>query len=263
MPKVIKILLTICAVYLLIISLLYFFQERFIFQPVALDQCHLFSFDQSFEEFFLEEDSKNLKVNALFFPADSSKGLILYLHGNADNLQRWGKYAKDFTQHHYDFLGIDYPGYGKSGGEPSEQKCYESADLAYHWAREHYPEKQIIIYGRSLGTGSAAWLASRYPAKHLMLETPFPSIPHLFNDRLPIFFPIKHVFPVEDYIQSVKYPITIFQGTEDLIVPYNAAIQLKKHLHDKDQFITIPGGKHKNLNTYKTYSSNLASLLSL
>lgn len=262
MKKLGKILLTLSVSYLLINTLLYFFQEKFIFQPTRLEQDYNYSFEQAFEELFLEDKQQSLRINALFFPAlDTSKGLILYLHGNADNLQRWGKFAKDFTKHNYDFLGIDYPGYGKSLGSPGEQKCYQSAELAYQWARKKYKKHQIIIYGRSLGTGSAAWLASRHSAKHLVLETPFPSIPQVFSSWAPFFFPVRHTFPVEQYIKSIPYPITIFHGTADLVVPYKAAIQLKKYLENKDKFITIPGGKHKNLNEYEQYTNHLASLL--
>ncbi len=250
--------------YALLLVGFYFFQERFIFQPKALKSSYRFTFEQEFDEFFLQQEAPALKVNCLFFPSKpASNGLVLYLHGNADNLQRWGRHAIDFLRHQYDFLILDYPGYGKSPGVPSEEKCYQSAELAYAWAIERYASQNIIIYGRSLGTGVAAYLAARHSAQQLILETPFPSIPKLIQFWVPPFLQVRHRFPVEQYIQQVKYPVTIFQGTWDIIVPHRAAIQLKPHLETAEDFITIEKGRHKNLSQFQEYQEKLEDLLAV
>ncbi len=250
--------------YALLLVGFYFFQEKFIFQPKPLKTTHQFSFEQEFEEFFLNSPEAGIKVNALFFPSRPiSHGIVLYLHGNADNLQRWSRHAVDFLRHQYDVLFIDYPGYGKSPGEPSETHCYQSAELAYAWVAERYAQQNIIIYGRSLGTGVAAYLAARHPAQQLILETPFPSIPKLVRFWVPGFLRVRHHFPVEKYLQQVKYPITIFQGTWDIIVPHRAAVQLKPHLERDEDFITIEKGRHKNLNQFQEYQEKLEDLLAI
>lgn len=262
-PK--KILIALLSAYSLIIMMLYGFHKHIIFQPSSLDQDFSFTFEHPFSELYLQDDRAELPLHALHFPADStSKGLVLYFHGNADNLQRWGRYTVDFTKHHYDVLAVEYPGYGKSPGTPSEQSLYESARLAFAWAQERYPPENIIIYGRSLGSGPASWLAARHQVRQLILETPFPSIPRLFRMRASavlVPFEPQVEFPVATHIQSVAYPVSIFQGTNDWVVPYRVAVQLKKELKPEDQFITIEGGSHKNLRTYPEYQKKLGDVL--
>ncbi len=241
-------------------------QERIIFQPTRLPEGYVFHFDQPFEELFLENDNAASRISALFFPAEAESGrqLVLYFHGNAGNLQRWGKYAADFTRHGFDFLAIDYPGYGKSAGQPSEEGCYESAQMAYNWALQQYDAEKIIIYGRSLGSAMASWLAARSPARQLILETPFPSMPKLIAYKVPRFIASRGTpvhFPVERYVQKVAYPKSIFQGTRDWVVPYKAALELKQWIGE-DRFFVIEGGGHKNLNQFDYYHEKLLEVLS-
>ncbi len=242
-------------------------QERIIFQPTRLPEQYVFRFDQSFDEFFLTDLELGLSINALFFPAEWGSGqhLILYFHGNADNLQRWGKLAADFTCHGFDFLAIDYPGYGKSPGQPSEDGCYHSAQMAYNWALKRYSEKKITIYGRSLGTAMASWLAARRPARQLILETPFPSMPRLIAHKVPRFMAAMETpvhFPVAHFLKKVSYPKSVFQGTHDWVVPYKAALELKP-LVGEDRFFVIEGGGHKNLNQFDYYHEKLVEVLGI
>ena len=257
-------ILYLAAGYLAIVLLVYLMHERVVFQPDGLLSDYAFQFDRPFEEFFLADTSAQLRVNALYFPAlAESKGIVLYFHGNADNLQRWGKHAGDFTRLGYSVLAVDYPGYGKSPGKPSETNCYHSAALAFDWARKRYAADSIVIYGRSLGTGVASWLAARQPAQQLILETPYTSIPDLFRYRafqllLPI--PLKTNFPVKDYVKAVDYPVTVFHGTNDWTTPYRLALQLREVVGN-DRFITIQGAGHKNLSDYALYHDKLKLLL--
>ena len=113
--------------YLLLNVLFFTFQKKIIFQPAKLHLDHSFNFEEPFQEFFIPVG--NQKINALYFNAKKDKkGVILYLHGNADNLDRWGKYASDFTHRGYDVLMIDYRGYGKSDGKASEKNIYSDAE---------------------------------------------------------------------------------------------------------------------------------------
>jgi len=134
---------------------------------------HLFQFDQPFEEYFIKTpDGETL--NALLFKSPNTpKGFILYFHGNAGNLQRWGNYAIDFTELDYDILMVEYRGYGKSTGTPSEVDFYADAQVVLDWAKANIPFSRLIIYGRSLGSGVATQLAIKNSPDLLILETPF------------------------------------------------------------------------------------------
>ena len=94
----------VAALYVAVSLLFYFFQEKFVFQGKPLPREHSFVFSQPFREFTIATHDGE-QLSALFFPAqDSSRGLMLYFHGNAGHLQRWGNYADDFTT-----LGYDVP----------------------------------------------------------------------------------------------------------------------------------------------------------
>ncbi len=240
-------------------------QKYIVFHPKKLSKDYAFQFDVPFEEYFLKTKDA-VTINALFFKQRTPihKGVVLYFHGNADNLQRWGQYHSDFTSRGYDFFAVDYRGFGKSEGDIEEQKIYDDAILAYQWLREKYPAEKIILYGRSLGSSIASYLAARLPARMLILETPFDTLQGTLDSRkfaLKIPFKLAYHFSNEAHLPQVTYPIFIFQGTKDWIVPYGSAAKLKPLLKESDNFFTIKNGKHKNLNTFADYHKNLDNIL--
>jgi len=260
--KSVRILIFLIVLYVVSIGLVYVLQKYIIFLPKKLAPDYVFKFSDPYEEFFLRA-SDGAQINALYFnDANNQKGVVLYFHGNADNLQRWGKYRLDFTERGYDVLYMDYRGFGKSTGEQLEHLMYEDARMAYDWLLKKYEAKDIIIYGRSLGTAFASELASQVPARMLILETPFDNMQNVMESRAPLILPqFKYRFPNDEFIQKVKYPIYIFHGTADKIVPYEIATNLKVFLKTGDDFFTIENGKHKNLNTFVTYQKYMTQLL--
>jgi uncharacterized protein len=247
--------------YLFLVSGIYIFQDKIIFQAEPLPENYEFKFDQQYSEITIRPRiGKELSAILFFTNKDIRKGTILYFHGNADNLQRWGNYAVDFTKLGYNVLMIDYSGYGKSGGTPSEKVLYEDAEDTWEWAKMHLKETNFLIYGRSLGTAAAAYLATQHTPTKLIIETPFYQ---LLQTRLKIFFPfgLNYEFANYKFLPQISCPITIFQGTKDEIVSYNSAIKLKPLLKSTDRFITIEGGKHKNLRDFEKYHIKLAEAL--
>ena len=158
--KLKKALLVLIAFYLMIGTALYFLQEKILFRPTVLNQTHVFKFSNPFDELFLKSED-NAVINALHFKAEESKGVILYFHGNAGDLSRWGKITEYFVDKNYDVLVMDYRTYGKSTGALSEHALYGDAQLCYDFLKELYAEKDISVYGRSLGTGIATYIASK------------------------------------------------------------------------------------------------------
>ena len=238
--------------------LIYYFPGKFTFLPKKFDIRQSFSFETPFKEVYIDH------IHGILFPANPKKGLILYFHGNQGNLQRWGKYAIDFTQLGYDFFAIDYPGYGKTQGKPSEEALYESANAAYQWAIEHYDPDQIVLYGRSLGSAPASYLSSKFHARMLILETPFYNFEDLYDKHLILsWYPIEPQdrFPVNEFINHSKHPVYIFHGTKDGIVPFSSAIRLRNLLSSKENFTIIPGGRHRNLNEFEAYHEGLKDIL--
>ncbi|MDP5157058.1 MAG: alpha/beta hydrolase [Flaviramulus sp.] len=248
----------------MITTTLYFIQEKLLFLPTVLEQDYVFNFRYYFEEITLNTDDGS-KLNAVHFKVENSRGVILYFHGNAGDLSRWGKIAEYFVEKQYDVLIMDYRTYGKSIGKLSEQSFYSDADLFYNHLLKTYNENDIVLYGRSLGTGIASYLASKKNPKQLILETPYYSILDVAKDRFPIL-PInqllKYKFPTFEFIKNVNCDITMFHGTEDNVVPYTSAeklFQISPKQYTK--FITIGGGSHNNLIEFQDYLNTIDVIL--
>ncbi len=244
---------------------LFYLQEKFLFHPKKLSSSHPFKFEGRFEESFVpfnEEDTMSL---VKFFPkAISSRGVVLYFHGNMSNVEHYASFMAPFLKIGYEVWVEDYPSFGKSTGTITERKLFEQALQVKKMADVKFNTDSIIIYGKSLGTGIAANVASRSKAKMLILETPYYSIPSLFNCYAFIYpnsLMSNYKLPTGEFLADVQYPITVFHGTNDNVIPYRCAAQLKPVLKTADRFITIEGASHNNLNSTSIYFNAIDSLL--
>jgi alpha-beta hydrolase superfamily lysophospholipase len=247
--------------------ILYYLQEKILFHPEQLDSNYVFSFDQRFEEIKIPFNSTDTVSMIKFYPAGSiRKGVVLYFHGNKKNVEHYARFVPAFTSKGYEVWMPDYPGFGKSTGERTEQKLYTIAYEIQKMAAVKYPADSIIIYGKSLGTAIAAYIASVKPCRLLILETPYYSIPSLFGSyafMYPASVMSNYKLPTYEFLSDVKAPVAIFHGTGDWVVPYRSGVRLKKMLKPSDVFIKIPKGSHNNLNESSIYRKSLDSLLSL
>ena len=252
--------------YLIIGFSLYFLQDFFLFHPTKLTSGYTYNFDVPFEEKTImdqEDDSISL---VKFFPENKiRKGIVIYYHGNMNNINHYAGFAKPFTKNGYEVWMQDYPTFGKTTGELSEDKLYHQALYVANTVNKEIGSDSIIIYGKSLGTGIAAYVASNTKAKKLILETPYYSIPSMFACYAFIYptnLLSKYKIPTYQYLQKVNYPIIIFHGTKDGVIPYSNAKKLQAFLKPSDNFITIDGADHININATKTYLVAIDSLLS-
>ena len=252
-------------VYILGFVILILIQERFIFLDDDLPQDHQFDVEGSFEEFFLEGPQQG-RLNALLVKTDSAKGLILYFHGNRGNLTRWGPVVAPLTKFGYDVVVMDYRGFGKSTGKRNQKNLLADASLFYHWAKERYAEEDIVLYGRSLGTGIASYLAQEHQPKLLILETPYYSLAKAAQRFYPIYpskFALKYNFKSYEYLQKASCKVLILHGTEDTVVPYEQGKRLAESMDDKKvEFVTFEGGQHRNLAEFPMYWKTIERVLS-
>jgi len=254
--KLKKILILVLGLYIMIGTSLYFIQEKFLFRPTVLSQDYKFNFSHDFEELFFKTDDHAV-INALHFKVENPKGVILYFHGNAGDLSRWGIITEYFVEKDYDVLVMDYRTYGKSTGILSEQALYSDAQFCFNYIKNNYSEKDITVYGRSLGTGIATYIASENNFKQLILETPYYNIKDVATHRFPMF-PIKYLLNYKLssnlFIKNVKCPISIIHGTDDNVVPFNSGKKLfEVSIKDKTSFTKVEGGNHNNLIEFESY----------
>lgn len=246
---------------------LYFLQDYILFHPVSLKKSHRYNFSEPHREISIPINSKDT-LNLVDFSASGpvTRGVVLYFHGNKKNIGWYHKYIPFFTRHGYNVLMIDYPGYGKSTGKLTEQKLYDWALQVYKLAIKRFPADSIIIYGKSMGTGIAAQLASARDCKRLILETPYYDFPAVISHYLPVYpvrWMLHYQLPTWQYLQQVSAPVSIFHGTKDRVVVHKNSRRLKPFLKENDEIITIKGGSHNNLFSYPITILKLDSLLQL
>jgi len=263
-PKLKKGFIIFAVMYLTISGALYFIQDSILFRPTVLEQNFEFKFTHPFEELFLKPN-EDAVINALHFKNEKPKGVILYFHGNSGDLSRWGKVTEYFVEKNYDVLVMDYRTYGKSTGQITEKALYQDAKFCYDYVKEQYDEKDIIVYGRSLGTSFATYVASVNNPKHLILETPYYSMVDVARTRFP-FFPIKYLLkyklPTYSYINNVNCNTLVLHGTKDKVIRIKSAIKLYESASQKlTKFITIEGGYHNNLIEYSEYHEAINNVL--
>jgi len=251
--------------YCLVGIAVYYLQDYFIFHPVPLANGYNYVFNQRHNGLNIAYNDK-ANISIVQFPGKQKnlKGVVLYFHGNKGNIERYARFAPIFTNNGYEVWMIDYPGFGKSTGEFTEQRVYDWSLLMYNLARKKYGRDSIILYGKSLGTGIASQLASIRDCKLLVLETPYYSLTSLASRYFwmyPISNMMQYKFPTNQHLAKVTARIIIFHGTNDKVIPYKNAVQLKADLKKGDEFITLAGGNHLNLNTFPIMQHKLDTLL--
>ncbi len=255
-------LVTTVTIYGMLCLGFYFGQERFIFTPDRDPAGVSYDFGWPVEEIFLPVTDATL--HTLWFRVDHPRGVVIYFHGNGGSLKQWGDRALTLAQRGYEVVMADYRGYGQSTGFISnEEQLFADARTVYNWARERYPERQIVLYGSSLGTAFASRLAAEYQPRLLVLESPFYSLEELAGWYMPLVPTMLLKYPLRshDWIGQVRCPVIIFHGTDDVIIPYDHAERLATLVQAPLTFYRIEGGGHVDFAQYRVYQTALDSAL--
>jgi len=249
---------------ILLLSVLgYFLQEKLIFKPEKLAADFEFKYDSPFRELFFHPE-QGVSINGLHFYRDQPDGLILYLHGNSRSIKGWAKYARDFYRYNYDVVLIDYRGFGKSTGKRSEKQLLSDIQFVYAELTRQYPEHHIIVYGRSIGSGFAAKLASDNRPRYLILDAPyysFKKVVERFLPILPVSVVLRYHLRTDKWIRHVNCHTYILHGTRDWLIPIRHSEKLQAINRSKITLIRIEGGGHNNLPSYPEYHNFLRDIL--
>ena len=167
---------SIIALYFIVAFLLYLFQQKLIFYPSTMAKKFNLNLDAHQHEVFLETHDRET-IHGLYCEGTRPE-VILYFHGNAGDLSGWKFVTEDFTALGYSALIIDYRGYGKSTGKISEDGMYADGEAAYEYLTQdlHVAASNILVYGRSIGTGVAVEMATRHPVGGLIRSGGRPGI---------------------------------------------------------------------------------------
>lgn len=173
------------------------------------------------------------------------KGTVLYLHGNKGNMDLCEWEIEIFLRRGFDVWTMDYREFGESTGTLSENALREDARKVYDKVKSSgIEENEIVVWGRSFGSGVAASLieADAKPGL-LVLETPYWSLPDAAryqNLYLPDFL-FHYQFPIHQYLSKAECQIELIHGTYDEKIPFSSSERL--YLRCRDE-LKLAVGRH-------------------
>lgn len=252
----------------------YFRQEAVIFHPSRLPRDHAFEFAYPFEEHRIEV-APGVGLNALWFPPVPSgagapgefrepRGVVLYLHGNASDLQGWGHHADLYVEAGYDFVVVDYRGYGKSDGHiGSEAELHADIQRVMEWLEARRPDAPVTVVGYSLGAALAARVACPDRAERLVLMAPFFSLSDLAGRTVP-FVPIRilrYPFRTDLVLAGCRMPVTIFHGVGDASIPFDQSRRLAELLGGRVRLVPLQAAGHQDIPEDPMFRREMRKLL--
>lgn len=238
--------------YVLLGVTLFFMQERMMFLArLPGRQLETTPRDAGFDYVDVNfETADGISLHGWYVYARNPRGTVLFLHGNAGNISHRLDSIAIFHELGLDTFIIDYRGYGQSEGKPSEEGTYRDAEAAWQYLvtqRGQDPDR-IIMFGRSMGGGVAAWLATRHKAAALIVESSFTSVVEMAAHLYP-FMPVRLIsrlqYPVADYVARAECPVLIVHSRDDEIIPFAMGKALYEAAPAPKAFIEL-AGDHNN-----------------
>ncbi len=259
--KILIPIFSICAFgYALVVLFFYLKQESIIFYPRSL---------QTETELFkdLNVIPKTFSINGTalhgWLTNPQAKNLIIYYGGNAEELSEVVPYFLDLND--WSVLFINYRGYGKSEGNPSQESLFSDADTIFDRIHSEYHFTNTVLLGRSLGTGVACYIASIKSIHSLILTTPYDSISNVGKQKhpyLPVNWLLKHPFNSAQYFRKSSAPAKIILSEIDRIIPHERTRNLIAARPENTQSVTLPDCDHNSIIDHPRYQAEIRSFIS-
>ena len=239
-------------VYFFALLAVYFTQRNFMYFPDTSPAPVGFDAEYGVDRILIDVEGVG-ELSSLYVQAPEGAPIILYFHGNGNSVYSRTRQMRDFKAWGVGFLAVEYPGYGGNIGTPNEADIFATALVNYDMLiAKGYTPQHIVIYGHSLGSSVATYVASQRESTVLILTAPFYSALEMGQAQMP-YFPIKLLlkdkFRSDIFMANVEEPLLILHGTADQVVPYAMGRKLLGvHGYEKN-FVTIDGGFHDMWNT--------------
>lgn len=261
---VLSVVKIVVAVYAILALLMFVFQKKLIFFPTAEIGLTPATNDWEFEEFTLSVDG--FDTFGWYIPAQTETGrTVLFSHGNAGNIGDRLETIRIFRDLGFNTAIYDYGGYGRSTGGLSEARCYADARAVWSYLTEErgIPSSSIALFGRSLGGGVTAQLATEVDAAAVILESTFYSIPRLAQELYPVFpaaLLVRHPFKSGSKVADIDEPILHIHSPGDDLIPYSHGQALFEASTEPKEFLNLRGGHNDGFwISGKTYTDGLAN----
>ncbi len=268
--RVIKKLLILSAIiYILACLFIFFYLEKLILWPQKLsDEITALSM-QKYNVEDIELKMKDGTIIRGWFVKNSNSeksNLLIYFGGNAEELSRVIPKMSRLSQ--WSVALINYRGYGMSEGTAVETTLYSDSTEIYDYfaSREDVNKNNIVVMGRSIGTGVATYLAANRDASAVILSTPYDSLVSVVQKRcpiLPVDLILSHKYDSIGRADSIKIPLLIIAGTEDKIIPTWHSRKLKEAWGGKVFYQEISGEDHNSIDDVDEYWNKIREFLSM
>ena len=228
--KLIVLISIVCVAGCTSVSILFFYpQKALISTPTDVDL--------EYQDVWLNAQD-GIKLNAWWIPAQGSlpdsNTMVLYLHGNAENISSHSHSIYWLANNGVSVLALDYRGFGASQGKAIMPDIFQDIEAAAAWMKQQYPKKDLIILGQSIGTVMAinftAQAAEKYQIQALILDAPLTGIATAARSAMSqnfvgwLIWPFTVLIPNQwdpvKHIAKIDLPVLIMHSPKDTIIPY-------------------------------------------
>jgi fermentation-respiration switch protein FrsA (DUF1100 family) len=245
------VLLLLSALYIALVLFAVFLSESMIFQP------HPSSYRDTAEVLKITTSNGN-KISAVYLPNPSAKFTLLVSHGNAEDIGDDRYWLEELRRAGFSVFAFDYEGYGTSQGKATEKSVYQDEAAAYDYLAINLktPPDHIVIFGRSVGSAPATYIAARRPAAGLILQSPFVSAFRVLT-RVPLL-PFDK-FPNYKNIRHVHCPVLIMHSHGDTVIAAWHGRKLFDLANEPKQFFWTQTADHNDMEMAAGYTEALKS----
>jgi len=196
--------------------------------------------------------SDGVKLHAWWIPVAGAEFTVIAFHGNAGNVPMRADTYEVLHALPASVLAVEYRGYGKSEGTPSEQGMYLDALAAYDYVARNAAAAlatRVIVFGQSLGTVPAAYLAAERDVRGIILEAPFPSAREVAKWAYPFLPGIAGVMrsrmETSRYLEKSKAPLLVVHCERDPVMPFAMGERVFRDAREPKWFFRVPGECHE------------------
>ena len=267
MKIILSLVTALVGCYIIIIVLLYIFQERLVYFPTSEMVATPASRGLEYEDVTFET-SDEYQLHGWYVPASNATFTLLFFHGNAGNISHRLESIEQFNSMGLNVFIFDYRGYGKSTGSPSEEGTYQDGIAAWEYLKEvkGSTAETTIVFGRSLGGPIASWLALNRQPAGLIIESTFTSLPELGAEIYPLI-PVRLLsriqYPTKEYVSQIEVPILIGHSMKDSMIPFHHGRNLYNAAREPRYWLEMMGDHNVGyLETGEAYITEISRFIS-
>jgi len=225
--------------------------ERFLYYPERIPgDAPLPYWARGAQEIWVTTED-GVKVHGLWWDEPAGAPVVLFFHGNAQDVFQWSPVHDELAPLECRMLLMDYPGYGKSEGEPSEKALYSDGRAALQWLRDNgVDDGDIVVFGKSLGGAVACGVCPGLTLRGLVLESTFTSLLAVSKDLFPFMqgeLPSEDVYHSAARIKDIHCPVLVVHGDADALIPVSEGLELFEAANEPKELVIVRGAGHNDV----------------